>query len=293
MKEKDEQRIVIFLVFAIAISILVLELFSIFDSRTKVVFCDVGQGDAAYLRIKNRVDVLIDAGPNKKALDCLGKFMPFFDKTLEIVILSHGQKDHIGGMEHVFKRYKVKNLFYNPLPASNQTVKQLHYLIKLYKIPVHSALRENAISIDSSVIIFLWPSYLSLARLNKLYPNNINDLSSVFLFKEKQTEIVFTGDASYKILERLFRQSTDGQEYMSRLTRKPNDLYRILKISHHGSKNGTSYNLLRLADIDTGVISVGKNNSYRHPARSTLDILKAAGVKVRRTDLEGDIVFTF
>lgn len=62
---------------------------SILDKSTKIVFCDVGQGDEIYIRVKNKIDIVIDAGPDKRMLDCLGKFMPFYDKKIEIAIISH------------------------------------------------------------------------------------------------------------------------------------------------------------------------------------------------------------
>lgn len=67
------------------------------DNRTKIVFCDVGQGDATYIRVRNKVNVLIDAEPDKRVLSCLGRHMPFWDKQIELIFLSHPNKDHYQG----------------------------------------------------------------------------------------------------------------------------------------------------------------------------------------------------
>src|SRR3989344_8977177 len=80
---------------------------SFFDERTKIVFCDVGQGDAAYIRIKNKIDVLIDAGPNRSVLSCLGKYMPFWDRKIELAFLSHPNSDHYNGYFFITDRYKI------------------------------------------------------------------------------------------------------------------------------------------------------------------------------------------
>jgi competence protein ComEC len=97
------------------------------------------------------------------------------------------------------------------------------------------------------------------------------------LFQEKNFRILFTGDISLPILEKVLKQSKIKTT--------------ILKIPHHGSKYNLSKNVLLLADPTIAVISCGKNNSYGHPAREVLDMLKAAKIKVRRTDKEGDIIF--
>ncbi len=83
----------------------------IFNTQSVVVFCNVGQGDAAYLRINNKVDVLIDSGPDSRVLDCLGKYMPFYDKTIELAFLSHPHFDHYGGFLSLAGRYHILKLF--------------------------------------------------------------------------------------------------------------------------------------------------------------------------------------
>src|SRR3989338_9445367 len=78
-----------------------------FNKRTKIVFCNVGQGDGVYIRIKNKVDVLIDAGPDQKILSCLGKYMPFWDRKIEMAFLSHSNNDHYNGYFFITDRYQI------------------------------------------------------------------------------------------------------------------------------------------------------------------------------------------
>ena len=73
------------------------------DQKLHVVFCDVGQGDAAYIRGPNNMDMLIDGGPNDKVLNCLGRHMPFYDRTIDVIMLSHAQKDHLQGLLSVLR----------------------------------------------------------------------------------------------------------------------------------------------------------------------------------------------
>jgi len=239
------------------------------DNKTKIVFCDIGQGDAIYIRIKNKVDVLIDAGPDRKILDCLGRHMPFFDKKIELAIISHQDKDHSGGFLHVVDRYKINLIYYVPFDQPTQTFTQLQEKIKKNKIAHFQPYVGYKIKILNDFMEFYWP------------PKNLlldsNDLSLVFLFKEKLFSVLFTGDIPLPILEKLLKQSKTKVD--------------ILKIPHHGSKYNLSAKVLSLADPTLAVISCGKNNPYGHPAPEVLDMLRAAKIKIRRTDEEGDIVF--
>src|SRR3989339_150483 len=107
----SKRGIVLSIIFSLFIVFLII-ISQINDQRTKIVFCDVGQGDATYIRIKNKIDILIDSGPNNKILACLGKYMPFYDRTIELAILTHHHKDHYGGFSYLIDRYQI-NLFIN------------------------------------------------------------------------------------------------------------------------------------------------------------------------------------
>ena len=83
-------------------------LFTLPDGRLHLVFCNVGQGDSTYIRTPSNLDMLIDGGPDDKVLSCLGRHMPFYDRTLDVVVLSHPQADHMRGLISVIQRYNVK-----------------------------------------------------------------------------------------------------------------------------------------------------------------------------------------
>lgn len=249
-----------------------------FDDRTKIVFCDVGQGDAAYIRIRNKIDILIDAGPDRKVLNCLGKHMPFWDRKIELAILSHPNNDHYGGFLYIADRYKLDNFMTVNSPIISKTYKQFVNKIKNKKIPLQYKNTGDKIRIFSSTIIFLWPP-------TDFISNKDNDYSLVFLFKDNDFRALFTGDASFMVLNRIASSSTSSPPR--------NDIsgINILKIPHHGSKNGLNKNFLELADPTLAVISVGKNNSYGHPSSKVLEMLKAKNIKIKRTDVDGNIVF--
>jgi len=265
--------LILFSFFSLII-LLAVFLSSFFDERTKIVFCNVGQGDAAYLRIDNKIDVLIDAGPDKSVLSCLGRYMPFWDRKIELAFLSHPNNDHYNGYFFIADRYKIdKFITVNTSGLIvSKTYKKLLQKISEKNIPVLFKYSGDKILLgkgDSRIaptIILYWPP-------KNFTSNNDNDFSSVILFNG----VLFTGDASPFVLGRLSHGAIGKVD--------------VLKIPHHGSKNGLTKNFLDLADPEVAVISVGKNNSYGHPSLKVLDMLKAKNVQIRRTDMEGDILY--
>lgn len=244
-------------------------IFSLLDGSTKIVFCNVGQGDGTYIRIKNRIDILIDAGPDRSILNCLGKYMPFYDREIEYAINTHPEKDHFGGFLYLIDRYKIDSFVLNPISSSIISFKQLEKKIITKKIKVYYSNETSKIILPMGSIIFYWPA---LEFLNKP-----NDASMVFSYNEASFKALFTGDASPFALTRLLDKSKIKCD--------------LLKVPHHGSKNGLTKEFLNLAEPDIAVISAGKNNRYGHPSKEILDMLKAKNIKIRRTDLEGDVLY--
>lgn len=256
---------------ALVITILVI---SSTGSSTKVVFCDVGQGDATYIRIKNKIDILIDTGPNQSVLQCLGRYLPFFDKKIELVILTHFQKDHYGGFLSLLNRYKVEQVM---TLNSEQNPAFVNFKDKLTKqnIKLYFPTNKTKIKLLDANIKFIWP----VQGDTKNY--SINDSSLIFLFEELGYKIFFTGDTSAKILNTITKQTN-----VNKIDLKTN----VLKIPHHGSKNGLSLGFLKIADPSLSIISAGRKNPYGHPSQEVLNALSALNKKYLRTDIKGDIV---
>jgi len=248
----------LFIIVAIIVS-------TIFDSRTKIVFCDVGQGDAAYIRIKNKYDLLVDAGPDRKVLDCLGKYMPFYDRQIEMVIISHWQKDHYGGLLSLLDHYQIGQIV---------TGKQMDLgkIEKIVKQPIKITFVDNKsrFNLFNDRLSFYWPIN------NYFVLSTDNSASLVFGFAENKFKVLFTADTPTSVLNYLPKQEISHVS--------------ILKIPHHGSKTGLNKTFLKLADPGLSVISVGKNNPYGHPHQEVMDTLKALNNKYWRTDEKGDLV---
>lgn len=243
---------------------------SLLENQTKIIFCDVGQGDASYIRVRNQFDVLIDAGGDQKILNCLGKYMPFYDREIELAIISHPQTDHFYGFNYLLDRYRIDQFLASTTSNPNQSFADLKQKINDRKIKINSVGVDDIINILNDSVTFLWP-------IKETRSQDVNNLSLVFIFQEKDFRVLYTGDASPLVLSKLSHQSIPPIS--------------ILKVPHHGSKNGLIAEFLQLAEPGVAVISVGKNNSYGHPSQEVLAMLKALKIQIKRTDEEGDIVF--
>ena len=246
------------------------------NQRDLAVFCNVGQGDAAYLRI-NSVDILVDAGPSKKVLECLGKHMPFYDKKIELAILSHPQKDHFGGYFSVISRYKIDYFIAPAVEGTALSFKNLEDLLEKKEIERIFPTAGYRIKIGKATIIFFWPNKEYIAKLPS---ENLNDYSLIFKLKTKNSSFLFTGDASPIVLDDLSQWAKINSPQAFRT--------KVLKVPHHGSANGLTWDFLILANPELALISVDKNNPYGHPHQKTLNYLKASNTKVWRTDLNGE-----
>jgi len=269
----SKKQIILILTFSF-LTFFVYFLFKNLDSKTKIVFCDVGQGDATYIRVKNKVDVLIDAGPDKKILNCLGKHMPFWDKKIELAFLSHPNKDHYQGFFFINGRYKIERFVTVESPFVSPSYKNLIETLKKNQVLILKKFQGDQINILNDRFLFLWP-------VKNYFSSQDNDYSYLLLFQEDDFKALFTGDASPKILNLIVKTNTI--DFIKNIN--------LIKIPHHGSKNGLTKNFLSISNPKIAVISVGKNNTYGHPAKEVLEMLKAQKVKIKRTDEEGNITF--
>lgn len=298
LSRKSIFKIIIFSILIVFISLF----FSFFNQKNLLVFCDVGQGDAAYLRLKQGIDILIDAGPKREVLSCLGKYMPFYDRKIEFAILSHPQADHFGGFIEILNRYQIDLFIVVPVISDSKNFKTLKEKLIKKKVKIRNFYYGEKVNLSSNDkeiarIDFFWPkkSFVSQNIIEKgvLFRENVlgiyhsfldlNDFSFIFLFSYGDFDVLFTGDASPRVLNLT-------AQFVADFSQKKIE---VLKIPHHGSKNGLTKKFLELADPELSVISVGKKNSYGHPSKEILEILKALKKNYLRTDEKGDILIEF
>ena len=259
------------------------------DKNLHIIACDVGQGDAILITYES-AQVLIDGGPDSKILDCLGKYLPFWDRKIEVVILTHPQLDHYGGLIEVARRYEIENFVANALDSSADAYQELKREISDRGIRVTNPTQSTALRYGSLYIDIVHPSQSFLLQNSKStqttnntdvlgsFTSNIdpNEFSIVAILSFGEFDALFTGDLTPDVIPEVIA----GGEL------KDVD---FIKVPHHGSKNGLTQELIEATTPEAAVISVGKNNRFGHPHEQVLTLLKDFGVETLRTDEQGDI----
>jgi len=245
-----------------------LSAFQMPDSALHIIACDVGQGDAILI-FKGSTQILVDGGPNNKVLSCLSRYMPFWDREIELVVLTHPERDHYFGLIEVFRRYRVDNFLSNRIASGGQGDGVLEKEVG----------REGVTHITPDVGKTIRVGLISLDILHPakdFQGKKTNDYSIVTLLKYKEFEALLAGDIEDAISDSI------AQNWRNRVVE-------YIKVPHHGSKNGVSVNLLKAVMPKIAVMSVGKNNSYGHPHEEVLEMLKNSNAKLLRTDEMGDV----
>lgn len=247
-------------------------------------FFNVGQGDAIFIETPQKHQILIDAGPDSKILEKLAEKMPSWDRTIDLIILTHPETDHMTGFIEVLKKYKVENILWTGLLRNTAEFKEWQRLINEEKE------KEGAqIKIARQGLKIVFPGKDSDEKygycIEILYPwenledefiKDANSSSVVTRLIFKDTSFLFTGDI-YKSDERKILEAGNNID---------SD---VLKVSHHGSKSSTDEEFIEKVSPEIAVISAGKNNQYGHPHQEVLETLNKYGIDILRTDLLGDI----
>lgn len=266
----------------------------------KIIACDVGQGDATIL-VKGSSQVLIDGGPSgEKVLNCLARQLPYWDRTIELIVMTHADYDHINGLAAVVERYQVSYF------VTADGVKESDSFWRLVRV-----LRERGVEVglvEQGQIVrvgeeqggevielkVLWPPQVERQYLAMFSAGTANEESKQILGASAKagdtnarSVVLLLSDGSYRAL--LTGDSgVQAEKALVRADLVPQLDY--LKVGHHGSKTSTSLELLQAAKPKLAVVSVGANNRYGHPAMEVVERLLEAGAKVRRTDQEGEVV---
>lgn len=239
--------------------------------KLRMYFFNVGQGDAILIRTPHGEDIVIDGGPDRTALAKLGDTLPFFDRTIELAVVTHPHADHVAGLLEISKRYGIREVWESGFSAGNDLEDAWNEHLRTRNISARVVRAGEVVERDG-------------VRLEVLAPfpgnesNNPNDASVVIRLVYGETEVLLTGDATGAVEERLL--AAWGEELDAD----------ILKVGHHGSRDGSSREFLRAVSPETAIISVGENR-YGHPAFRTVKHLEEAGAALYRTDQDGDVEF--
>lgn len=265
---------------------------SVFESRVSnkayVVFCDVGQGDAAIF-IHSNIQILIDAGPDRRVLACLDQEMPFWDKTIEVLIATHPDYDHVAGIPAVLSQYSVKKLYISDAGKNTDLLVEIRHLLENLPSDVYySDVRAgDVLQVGPFQLKFLWPESVwfdnsvpeSGSQSMSLDAFNYNLMSYVVWVTYGNFDVLINGDADMEV-----------QDDMQRLNLIP-IATELMTAPHHGSGTGILESWYDLINPQAVIISVGKNNRYGHPHPSVIRLLQERGTTIFRTDMSGTIRF--
>lgn len=252
------------------------------DTKLHLVFCDVGQGDAILASLGS-TQMLIDGGPNDRVLECLAKHMPFWDKTIELVVVTHPEADHLTGIVSVIERYNVVQIISNSLVADSALFSRFRDAVIDRQIPVFSPKYGDKIEIAKLELKILSPAEKLGNELVWVRPESPQVLG-LTAFAGKFNETAIVGQLSFGNFDALLTGDI-GFDTEEKLVLTPIE---VLKIAHHGSKYSSGEDFLAKLKPALAVISVGKN-SYGHPTAEVLGRLRDLGIKILRTDEAGDI----
>ncbi|WP_099187378.1 ComEC/Rec2 family competence protein [Tepidibacter mesophilus] len=239
------------------------------DNLFSVHFIDVGQGDSTLLISPDNKTMLIDAGDNfhgEKVVDYLNKLNI---KKIDILIGTHPDADHIGGLDYVINNFDVV-YFYMPNKSHNtSTFEDVLLAAKSKHLKIHT----GKSGVNFSLGKFIKCSVLSPTK--NYSENNLCSLVIKSTYKNKS--FLFTADAEFQNEQDMIKSNHNIKS-------------NILKIGHHGSSSSTSEDFLLKVKPDIGVISCKHNNRYNHPSEKTLTLLKKYNIPLYRTDKQGNII---
>lgn len=245
---------------------------SLLSKQAEVVFLNVGQGDAILI-IDGSHQILIDGGRSgRELLARIGRHVPFWDRQIELVIATHPDADHIGGLPALLRTYRVLQIMTTGAESETETSRLFQEAIRQRTGgPPLEVFRGTEIQLPSGGVLRIeYP----LAPIDGVVPDgDTNEGSIVARLTYGETSFLFTGDLP--------------REEMALVDEAP---VTVLKVAHHGSKHSSSATFLNQIRPKEAVVSVGEN-SYGHPDPGVLGRLEALGAIIRRTDQVGDVVY--
>ena len=244
------------------------------EEELRVRFLDVQQGDAILLETGSGQRVLVDGGPSPGLLlNELGKALPFWDQRVDLVVLTHPQRDHLTGLLAVLRRYQVGAVIESGLPQKSEDYIEWRRLVAEKGIPSISLTAGGSIRLRGADVEVLHPGVHGVEAAG----DNPNLASLVLQVTANGHSVLLTGDIEAGAERALLRY-------------RPKLASDVLKVAHHGSKTSTSQSFLDAVAPQVAVISVGADNPFGHPSQEVLARFRCT--PVLRTDLHGTITLS-
>jgi competence protein ComEC len=242
------------------------------DGRLHVAFLDVGQGDAIFIQTPSGKQVLVDGGPSETVLlSQLGRQMPFWDRTLDMVVLTHPDSDHITGLVGTLERYEVDTVIHREMEVESAIYDYWLELVEGEGAAVYQGQAGLRLTLDDGLdMVVLHPG----AELVSGTEADTNNNSVVARLTYGQVSVLLSGDIEAEVEQALVGAHRDASLQST-----------VLKAAHHGSCSSTTQAFLETVDPEVVVISVGAENTFGHPCDEVLERL--SDVPTYRTDEQG------
>ncbi len=258
------------------------------NDQLKIYFFDIGQGDGLLIRTPGHQNIVIDGGPDNTFISKIGQVLPFYDRTIDLMVLTHPHADHLTGLIPVLERYQVKRVLTSGVIYPSSFYDQWLKLVE----------QENAELIFASAgqnFIFGQVKLAVLAPLKNYQGqvivekgeeaasangDNLNNASIVIKMIYQESSVLFTGDLEIAGEAGLL---ASGQDLKADL----------LKAGHHGSDTASSQEFLAKVSPKYAVMQVGQDNKFGLPDLRVINRLTRQGVQIFRNDQQGDLIFTF
>jgi len=246
------------------------------DGKLHVIFCSVGQGDAILIKTPDSNYLLVDGGPDKLVLDCLSRHMPFWERTLSLVLLTHPHADHFMGMYYLLERYSLTIFVTEKLSNKTPAFTEFIRLVGEHHIPKRFVEMEDEWKIGNLHLMIVGPtdSFLTQTSPGGTIGESGEFASLIIHLSYGSFDLLLTGDSQA-------RELTEAADRIGKTID-------VLQSPHHGSATGIDEQVLTQLSPKLAVISVGKNR-YGHPTKFVLDLYKDHGIKYFRTDRGGDV----
>ncbi len=241
----------------------------------RLTFFDIGQGDSIFIEAPNGTQVLVDGGPGDRVLSKLGEVMPPWDRSIDMLILTHPHADHLDGLLEVLKRYEVTMVMETGVNHTIPEYEEWHRTLQEKNVQVVRPYAGQVVRLSRDATLTILAPF---ADYEGESPKHLHDSMVVAKLVYGSVEAMLTGDMERGLEFRLMERGADMDAD-------------ILKAGHHGSKTSSSENFLNAVSPEVVVIQSGRNNRYGHPYQEVLDRFAALGIPVLRNDTEGDIRF--
>jgi competence protein ComEC len=233
-------------------------------------FFDVGQGDGIFIEIGDGKQMLVDGGPSNMILEKLGKEMRFYDRYIDLIVLTHPEYDHINGLIEVIRRYNIGAIIATGVVRETNAYKEWVKIIEQKNIPIYIAQLGGQIDFGNNIKMDILYPFESLVGQEV---SNTNNSSIVGKLVYKDFELLLTGDIEKSVERKLINSNINLQAD-------------VLKVPHHGSKSSSTEEFLKAVDSVLNIIQAGKDNKYGHPHE---EVLARMAKDVFVTGKDGDL----